>query len=95
MSKCPICEHGSLQEKQDDGLLYSECSSCSSEIADQYQLKQNSLMERLRRAENRLLYLDQIRPLIKGACGEGYMQKISFEDMAHYATMWMKQEGIE
>lgn len=58
------------------------------------QEKIENLTHKLREANYRLMYLDQIRPLIK--CEQdGYMQKISFEDMAHYASMWMKQEGIE
>ena len=53
------------------------------------------LRSRLHSAEIRLLYLDQLRPLVKGTCGEGYMNKISFEQMSEYAILWMHQEGIE
>ena len=56
--------------------------------------KIEKLTQKLREANNRLLYLDQIRPLVKSD-KEGYMRKISFEDMSDYAVMWMKQEGIE
>ena len=57
-------------------------------------IKEQKLIERLSEAENRLLYLDQLRPLIK-TDKRGWMQKISFEEMSEYAIKWMKQEGIE
>lgn len=43
---------------------------------------------------NKLLYIDQLRPLVKSD-KEGYMKKISFEQMSEYASKWMEQEGIE
>ena len=51
------------------------------------------LMEKLREANNRLLYLDQLRPLIKIEHEEGWMRKISFEDMSEYATLWLEKNG--
>ena len=93
MSDCPICLEGKLVEMEEDNLFYSECNSCGYEVADHKQVKLNRLMKRLQNAENRLLYLDQLRPLVK--CDkEGYMQKIGFEDMSEYAILWMEQEGI-
>lgn len=51
------------------------------------------LREKLREANNRLLYLDQLRPLIKIEHEEGWMRKISFEDMSEYATLWLEKNG--
>lgn len=61
---------------------------------DYQQTKEDILTERLQKANARLLYLDQLRPLIK-TNKEGWMQKISFELMSEYATNWMRQEEIE
>ena len=57
------------------------------------QEKIERLMEVLREANNRLLYLDQLRPLIKSKHEEGWMRKISFEDMSKYATLWLEKNG--
>ena len=94
MNNCPICTKGELIEMEENDLFYSECNACGSEVADYKQSKWNKLAARLQKAENRLLYLDQLRPLVK--CDkEGWMQKISFEDMSEYAILWMEQESIE
>lgn len=65
------------------------------EVSKEYQqTKEDILLERLQKANARLLYLDQLRPLIK-TDKKGWMQKISFELMSEYAINWMRQEGIE
>jgi len=50
------------------------------------------LEQRVRELTNKLSYLDQLRPLVKSDT-EGWMRKISFEQMSEYAVMWMKREG--
>lgn len=75
-----------------DSLFYSECNTCGSEVADYKQTKWNKLMSSLQKAENRLLYFDQLCPLVRSD-KEGFMKKISFEDMSKYAILWMEQEG--
>lgn len=60
----------------------TDCAKCS------------KLSKLLSEARNKLLYLDQLRPLVKTG-REGYMKKISFEQMSEYASKWMEQEGIE
>ena len=57
------------------------------------QEKVERLMGLLREANNRLLYLEQLRPLIKIEHEEGWMRKISFEDMSEYATLWLEKNG--
>ena len=79
---------------QENDLFYSECNKCGSEVADYKQVKLNKLTKRLQEAEYRLLYLDQLRPLVKSG-EDGWSKKISFELMSEYAIKWMEQEGIE
>ena len=57
------------------------------------QEKIERLVGMLREANNRLLYLDQLRPLIKIEHDECWMRKISFEDMSKYATLWLEKNG--
>lgn len=53
--------------------------------------KEKILEQRVRELTNKLSYLDQLRPLVKSDT-EGWMRKISFEQMSEYAIMWMEQE---
>lgn len=86
-SKIDVSSGGSLIGVIDEDALM--------EVGKDYQqIKEDILSERLQKANARLLYLDQLRPLIK-TDKEGWMQKISFEQMSEYATKWMEQEGIE
>lgn len=93
MTNCPICEVGELIEMEENDLFYSECNSCGSEVADYKQVKWNKLMVRLQKAENELLRINQLRPLVYSE--EGWTRKISIEDMSEYAILWMNQEGIK
>ena len=38
---CPLCEKGVLVETQEDGLLFSVCTACESEITNAEQMKKN------------------------------------------------------
>lgn len=38
---CPLCEKGVLVEVQEDGLLFSVCTGCESEITNDEQMKKN------------------------------------------------------
>lgn len=49
------------------------------------------LINRLQKAENRLRYLGQLRPLIPQE--GGYSTAISFEQMSEYATRWMNLQA--
>ena len=93
MTNCPICEIGQLVEMEEHDLFYSECNSCGSEVADYKQVMWNKIMARLHKAENELLKINQLRPLVYSE--EGWTRKISFEDMSEYAILWMNQEGIK
>lgn len=93
MTNCPICEIGQLIEMEEHNLFYSECNSCGSEVADYKQTTWNKLMARLHKAENELLRINQLRPLVYSE--EGWTRKISIEDMSEYAILWMNQEGIK
>ena len=57
------------------------------------QEKIEMLSDRLHELRCKLLYIDQLRPLVP--CGEGFSRKISYELMSEYAIKWMEQEGIE
>lgn len=48
----------------------------------------HELSRMLQEERNKLLYLDQLRPLVK-TDREGYMKKISFEQMSEYASKWI------
>ena len=52
----------------------------------------NNLSERLRKTENELLRIRQLRPLVD--IGDGWSECISFEQMSEFAALWMEQEGI-
>lgn len=52
----------------------------------------NNLSERLRKTENEILRIRQLRPLV--SIGGGLSLPISFEQMSEFATLWMEQNGI-
>jgi hypothetical protein len=50
------------------------------------------LRKRLQEAENEISRIRQLRPLV--SIGGGLSERISFEQMSEFATLWMEQEGI-
>ena len=56
------------------------------------QEKYDILKDRLRKTENELSRIRQLRPLVD--IGGGWSSPIGFEQMSEFALLWMEQEGI-